>query len=85
MPRLVPETGEERERYARAESQHRRQAAGMTGQPVALVLSGGGAKTAAHLGAVPGAEGGRVWPPALRGHLDGRGGRGGPGQRDGQR
>ena len=42
---------EERERYARAEEHRRRQKSAVTPAAITLVLSGGGAKTAAHIGA----------------------------------
>ena len=54
VPRLVPETDEERARYARAEAHRGRQrqhAADVSPAAITVVLSGGGAKSAAHVGA----------------------------------
>ena len=51
------------------------QAAGMSGRAVAVVLSGGGAKTAAHLGAVRALGEAGLDAGPLRGDVDGRGGR----------
>ena len=52
----------------------------VSGGPSSLVLSGGGAKAAAHVGARARAAGGGAQAGAVRGHVDGRGDRGGSGR-----
>ena len=84
VPRLIPETDEERERYARAEAHRQQQATAVTARPVAMVLSGGGAKTAAHLGACRAVKEAGFEPAWYRGHVHGGGDRGWARQRSGQ-